>query len=158
MSKRIVSHALRVIPSFVRRIKEISLSTPILLTIILSSCLIRFSHSAELTKYQAEGDCYELANNYLKTRNVAFVISDALKGKSCNWNFQGKTDYDFKEWCKRTGIVCGGNPFYVGYDSVWYDGEFVPHNRALFLDQQKREMKDERRKQDSILNLSIFLN
>ena len=122
---------------------------------MLSSCLIGFSHSAELTKYQAEGDCYELANNYLKTRNVAFVISDALKGKSCNWNFQGKTDYDFKEWCRRTGIVCGGNPFYVGYDSVWYDGEFVPHNKALFLEQQKKEMKDEKRKQDSILNLSF---
>ena len=100
MIKKTVSHALRVIPSSVRQIGEFSPLTPITLTIILLFCLIGLSHSAKLNKYQAEGDCYELANNYLKTRNVAFVISDALKGKSCNWNFQGNTDYDFSESCR----------------------------------------------------------
>ena len=43
-------------------------------------------------------------------------------------------------WCRSRGFKCGGNPFYVGLDSVWYNGEFMPHDRAIFLHRQ--EMKD----------------
>ena len=51
--------------------------------------------------------------------------------------------------------MCAGNPFYVGYDSVWYNGEYIPHSRAIFLEKQELERKDEKRMQDSIYNLSF---
>lgn len=117
--------------------------------------LTKFCLSAELTKYQNEGDCYDLAHDYLKRRNFAFIISDALKGKSCNWNFQGKTDYDFQSWCKHSGLICSGNPFYVGYDSVWYNGEYMPHSKAIYLEKQEIERKKEKEYQDSIFKLSL---
>lgn len=97
-----------------------------------------------------EGDCYQLASRYLQTRNVAYIISDGIRGKYCTWNFKGRTDLDFESWCKREGLYCGGNPYYVGYDSVWFDGKFIPHQQAIYL---KRIQLDEQRKafvQDSI--------
>lgn len=98
-----------------------------------------------------EGDCYQLASKYLQSRNVAYIISDGIRGKYCTWNFKGNTQADFNAWCKREGLFCGGNPFYVGFDSVWYDGAFIPHQKAIYLKQQKDE---EKRKQHLLDSLS----
>lgn len=102
-----------------------------------------------------EGDCYQLASKYLATRNVAYIISDGIRGKYCTWNFQGNTQADFSAWCKREGMVCGGNPFYVGYDSVWFNGEFMPHQKAIYLKRVEDEQKNEKRRLDSLNSVSV---
>lgn len=101
-----------------------------------------------------EGDCYLLASRYLATTNSAYIISDGIRGKYCTWNFKGNTQADFVAWCKREGLVCGGNPFYVGYDSVWFNGEFMPHQRAIYLKEVENEKKREKFVQDSLRSLS----
>lgn len=107
----------------------------------------------EITSFQAEGDCYALVARYLKERGVAYVISDDLKDLSCNWNFKGNTLADFQSWCKATGLKCGGNPFFVGYDSTWYDGEWVSRHKAQYLAQQKKELEREKERLDSLANV-----
>lgn len=91
------------------------------------------SHGVELTKYQKTGDCYSLVVDYLSTRKIAYVVGDELKGKNCTWNFQGKVNLDFESWCKKSGFTCGGNPYFVGYDSTWHNGDFMPSQRAKYL-------------------------
>lgn len=86
-----------------------------------------------VTKYQKSGDCYELAVDYLSVRGGAYIVSDDLKGKNCTWNFQGKVHVDFETWCSRSGYSCGGNPYYVGYDSTWFNGEYMPRKRAEYM-------------------------
>ena len=102
-----------------------------------------------------EGDCYQLASRYLQETNNAYIISEGIRGKYCTWNFKGNTQADFNAWCKREGLVCGGNPFYVGYDSVWYNGEFMPHQRAIYMKKVEDEQRRERDRQDSLRNLSL---
>lgn len=103
-----------------------------------------------MTSFQAEGDCYTLASKYLKERNLAYVISDELRTRTCSWNFQGDTQSDFNAWCKSLGLKCGGNPFYVGSDSVWYNGEWMPHQRAIYQRRVEQEQKRERYVLDSV--------
>lgn len=100
-----------------------------------------------------EGDCYQLVAKYLQTKNKAYIISDGIRGKYCTWNFKGDTDKDFASWCKREGLVCVGNPLYVGYDSVWYNGDFIPHQRAIFLKSQEDKINRERHVLDSLSSL-----
>lgn len=102
-----------------------------------------------------EGDCYQLASRYLQTTNSAYIISEGIRGKYCTWNFKGNTRADFAAWCKREGLVCGGNPFYVGYDSVWFNGEFMPHQRAIYLKKVEDDEKAEKHRLDSLQNLSL---
>ena len=97
-----------------------------------------------------EGDCYVLASKYLQTRNVAYIVSEAIRGKYCTWNFKGNTQADFAAWCRHEGLACGGNPFYVGYDSVWFDGVFMPHQKAIFLEASRREEREKQRVADSL--------
>lgn len=91
------------------------------------------SHGVELTKYQKTGDCYSLVVDYLSTRKIAYVVGEELKGRNCTWNFQGNVNYDFETWCKKSGFTCGGNPYFVGYDSTWHNGDFMPLQRAKHL-------------------------
>ena len=153
IKKRIAIHGSCAIQTSARQMSARSLFHLIFLLTISLLLLTSNSHSVELTKYQAEGDCYELTNRYLKTLNIAFIISDDLKGKSCNWNFQGNIQKDFNVWCNKNGFICGGNPFYVGRDSVWYNGEFIPHERAKYLKRIETEQKNEKSKQDSLFAL-----
>lgn len=96
-----------------------------------------------------EGDCYLLASKYLSTKDIAYIISDGIRGKYCTWNFKGNTDADFSAWCKREGLVCQGNPFYVGYDSVWYQGQFMPHQKAIYLQSVRDSADREKNRLDS---------
>ena len=107
-------------------------------------------HARQVTAFQAEGDCYTLVARYLKERNLAYIVSDELRSRNCSWNFQGDTQADFTAWCKSQGLKCGGNPYYVGYDSVWYNGDFVPHQRAIYLKKLEQDQKRERFVLDSI--------
>lgn len=100
---------------------------------MLFCCLAGLSHGAELTKYQKTGDCYNLVVDYLSARKIAYVVGDELKGKNCTWNFQGRVNVDFEAWCKKSGFTCGGNPYFVGYDSTWHNGDFMPSQRANYL-------------------------
>lgn len=97
-----------------------------------------------------EGDCYLLASKYLQSRNLAYIISDGIRGKYCTWNFRGNTQADFNSWCKREGLYCGGNPFYVGYDSVWYQGQYMPHQKAIYLKSIDDRENARKRLQDSL--------
>lgn len=93
-----------------------------------------FCHSATIpTIYQDSGSCFDLAGRYLKSSGFPYVIDSRLKAYECNWNFQGNTLKDFETWCKYSGLKCGGNPYFVGFDSVWYAGEYMPVKRAEFL-------------------------
>ena len=135
-----------------RMLERFLLSTKLIVVCVL---LVVFATTSarEITSFQAEGDCYALVARYLKERGVAYVISDDLKDLSCNWNFKGNTLADFQSWCKATGLKCGGNPFFVGYDSTWYDGEWVSRHKAQFLAQQKKELERERERLDSLANI-----
>lgn len=90
-------------------------------------------HGADVTKYQRTGECYSLVVDYLSTRKIAYFVSDDLRGKNCTWNFQGNVNVDFETWCKKSGFFCGGNPYFVGYDSTWHNGEFMPSQKAKYL-------------------------
>lgn len=96
-----------------------------------------------ITDFEREGTCYDLANQYLKATGRAYIISDALRAMSCNWHFKGRTDNDFQVWCKKSGLVCGGSPFYVGFDSVWYQGVRMPVQQARYMasELKKQEMQ-----------------
>lgn len=95
-----------------------------------------------MTSYSADGSCFELAGRYLKYIDKPYIIDSRLKDLQCNWNFAGDTQKDFETWCRRSGLTCGGNPYFVGFDSVWYAGEYMPAPRAAFL-------RSERLKRDS---------
>lgn len=95
-----------------------------------------------VTSFSADGSCFDLAGRYLKFIDKPFIIDDRLRQYQCNWNFSGDTQKDFEAWCKRSGLTCGGNPYFVGFDSVWYAGEYMPSPRAAFL-------RLERKRQDS---------
>lgn len=64
----------------------------------------------------------------------------------CHWNFVGDTQKDFQAWCSRKGLLCGGKPYYVGYDSTWYAGERMPSQKARYL----REQQTRQERRDSI--------
>lgn len=89
-----------------------------------------------------EGDCYELATKYLETRNTAYIVTDDIRGRLCRWNFKGNTDADFKKWCDVVGLHCGGNPFVVAFDSIYYAGQRMPKARAEFLREQQRKLDE----------------
>lgn len=103
-----------------------------------------------ITEFQAEGDCYTMASKYLKELGRPYLVSDKLKSSNCSWNFKGNTLADFETWCKKTGLKCGGNPYYVGYDSTWHNGEWMPAQRAKYLSEQEREQRALLARQDSI--------
>lgn len=87
--------------------------------------------AGQITAYQNAGDCYELVTDYLQRRNVAFIVSPELRGTACNWNFKGKTEADFSAWCRASGYTCGGNPFFVGRDSVYDEyGNWTSRRKA----------------------------
>ena len=88
------------------------------------------SRARTITSFQADGDCFDLATRYLKERGVAYIVSDDLRGMQCHWNFSGNTQADFDAWCRRKALSCGGNPYYVGFDSTWYAGERMPSQKA----------------------------
>lgn len=92
-----------------------------------------FCHSAVPTSYQDSGTCFDLAGRYLKFSGMPYIVDSRLKGYECNWNFQGNTLRDFETWCRYSGLKCGGNPYFVGFDSTWYNGEYMPVKRADFL-------------------------
>lgn len=117
---------------------------------MLCLLLVVRSYGAPVTRFQAEGDCYELASKYLATRNIAYIISDDMRGRHCTWNFQGNTQADFIAWCNYEGYRCGGNPFYVGIDSVWHNGEYMQRTKKDYMESQERERNAERVRQDSI--------
>lgn len=96
-----------------------------------------------VTSFSADGSCFDLAGRYLKFIDKPYIIDSRLKGFECNWNFQGDTQKDFETWCRRSGLTCGGNPYFVGFDSVWYAGEYMPAPRAAFL-------RSEKSRQDSV--------
>lgn len=102
------------------------------------------SRAKTITAFQADGDCFDLASRYLRERGVAYIVSDDIRGMECHWNFHGNTQADFDAWCKRKALTCGGNPFYVGFDSTWYAGERMPAQRAKYLREQelKQQVKD----------------
>ncbi len=97
-----------------------------------------------VTSFSADGSCFELAGRYLKYIDKPFIIDDRLRQYQCNWNFSGDTQKDFEAWCRRSGLTCGGNPYFVGFDSVWYAGEYMPSPRAawLRLEQRKKDSAD----------------
>lgn len=110
------------------------------------------------------GDCYTLSARYLQAQDEPYIIDSRLRSFECSWNFQGNTKKDFESWCKISGLRCGGRPYYVGFDSVWYNGEFMPGPRAAWLRSEQRKndslaavqaLKLERmeRRNDSLLNL-----
>lgn len=92
-----------------------------------------WSRSAEVTNYIDSGSCFDLAGRYLKFTGRPYIIDSRLKEYSCNWNFQGNTQIDFETWCRYSGLKCGGNPYFVGFDSTWYNGEYMPVKRAEYL-------------------------
>lgn len=104
-----------------------------------------------MTDYTDEGDCFTLASRYLKAVDAPYMIDSRLKGFSCSWNFRGDTKKDFEAWCRVSGLRCGGTPYYVGFDSVWYRGEFIPAPRAAWL-------RLEHAKQDSAAAYSAALS
>lgn len=117
-----------------------------------------------VTSYTDAGDCYTLSARYLQAQDEPYIIDSRLKSFECSWNFQGNTKRDFEMWCKISGLRCGGRPYYVGFDSVWYNGEFMPGPRAAWLRSEQRKndslaavqaLKLERmeRRNDSLLNL-----
>ena len=114
------------------------------------SLLAVFCHSAVPTSYQDSGSCFDLAGRYLKFSGSPYIIDSRLKFYECNWNFQGNTLKDFETWCKYSGLRCGGNPYFVGFDSTWYDGEYMPVKRAEFL-------RRERARNDSLNAFSASL-
>lgn len=120
--------------------------------------------AAPVTSYTDVGDCYTLAARYLQFKDEPYIIDSRLRTFECSWNFQGDTKKDFEAWCKLSGLRCGGRPYYVGFDSVWYNGEFMPGPRAAFLrseklksdsiaDYQARRLLKAERRNDSLLNL-----
>lgn len=119
--------------------------------------LVGLSHGAQVRHFEIKGDCYETTEKFLQTKNVPFIISSALKGKECNWFFRGDVDFDFQTWCKKEGLTCGGNPYFVGYDSLYsLDGSRVPASvaHAQIRTKKEDEAKEsfERRKADSLAN------
>lgn len=99
--------------------------------------------AASVTSYFDEGDCFSLASRYLKAVGEPYIIDSRLKEYSCSWHFAGDTKRDFEQWCKISGLRCSGRPYYVGFDSVWYRGEYMPAPRASWLRKQDA-------KQDSV--------
>lgn len=80
-------------------------------------------------------------HGYLKARGVAFIVSPALRGRLCAWNFQGNTQADFETWCRSEGLKCGGNPYEVKYDSA-YNAEGVrtsAREAQVSLERKRRE-------------------
>lgn len=121
------------------------------MTSLALSLLAGFCHSATIpTSYQDSGTCFDLAGRYLKFSGFPYVIDSRLKSYECNWNFQGNTLRDFETWCKYSGLRCGGNPYFVGFDSAWYNGEYMPVMRAEHL-------RSERRRSDSLEAFSASL-
>lgn len=120
--------------------------------------------AAPVTSFYDSGSCFDLAGKYLKFSDEPYIIDSRLRVFECSWNFQGDTRKDFESWCRLSGLRCGGKPYYVGFDSVWYRGEFMPSPRAAWLRlQDKRadsvaaynaaQIERNQRRADSLLNL-----
>lgn len=103
-----------------------------------------------MTSFYDSGSCFELAGKYLKFTDEPYIIDSRLRGYECNWNFQGDTKKDFETWCARSGLKCGGKPYFVGFDSTWYRGEYMPSPRAAWL-------RREDAKNDSIARYSAAI-
>lgn len=97
-----------------------------------------------------EGECYTLVAKFLQTRNVAYIIDEGIRGKYCTWNFKGNTQKDFESWCRHEGLRCGGNPYYVGFDSTWFNGTFIPAPKADYLKSQEERERAEKLRKDSL--------
>ena len=113
--------------------------------------LLRAWCGAAPTSYYNSGTCFDLAGEFLKFSDEPYIIDSRLKSFECNWNFKGDTKKDFETWCVRSGLRCGGKPYFVGFDSVWYRGEYMPAPRAAYL-------RREDLKQDSIARYSADLS
>lgn len=165
--KILATITLSVTRALVRQISGFSLPVLIIVTSAALSLLAVFCHSAVPTSYQDSGSCFDLAGRYLKFSGSPYIIDSRLKFYECNWNFQGNTLKDFETWCKYSGLRCGGNPYFVGFDSTWYDGEYMPVKRAEFL-RRERARNDslnafsaslaarERARADSLASLPAF--
>ena len=103
------------------------------------------------------GNCYDLVTQYLQSRNKPYIVSRGLDGMSCSWNFSGNVYSQFLGWCKRSGLTCGGSPFYVGRDSSWYQGQYMDSHSVQYMETQKwlQERKDSlaQFRLDSVANL-----
>ena len=92
--------------------------------------------AAPITSFYDSGNCFDFAGKYLKFTDEPYIIDSRLKTFECSWNFQGDTKKDFERWCALSGLKCGGKPYFVGFDSTWYRGEYMPAPRAAWLRQQ----------------------
>ena len=112
---------------------------------MLALSLIPFvsANARNVTRFEETGDCFELVQSYLKARGVAFIVSPALRGRACAWNFQGNTLSDFETWCKSEGLTCGGNPYQVKYDSA-YNAEGVRTSARQAQVSWERKRKEDR--------------
>lgn len=134
------------------------------MTLAVLLALRGWCSAAPVTSFYDAGSCFDLAGKYLKFSDEPYIIDSRLRGFECSWNFQGDTRKDFESWCRLSGLRCGGKPYYVGFDSVWYRGEFMPSPRAAWLRlQDKRadslaaynaaQIERNQRRADSLLNL-----
>lgn len=94
------------------------------------------SAAPSVSSYEDEGDCFTLVSRFLKAQDEPYIVDSRLREFSCSWNFQGDTRTDFEKWCAFSGLRCGGKPYIVGFDSVWYRGERMPSPRAAWLRRQ----------------------
>lgn len=113
--------------------------------------LLRAWCTAAPSSYYNSGSCFDLAGEFLKFSDETYIIDSRLRAFECNWNFKGDTKADFESWCARSGLRCGGKPYFVGFDSVWYRGEYMPAPRAVYL-------RREDAKADSIARHSAALS
>lgn len=160
----LVIRILYVIRSFVRPILGSTLTGLIIASIVILLLLVQLSHAVEINAFEGSGTCFDLSARYLRATGKPYIIDSRLQEYSCNWNFQGKTLLDFEKWCSMSGLRCGGNPYFVGFDSTWHNGEYMPVKRAEYLKQEKYRQDSvsrssalaldlEKRKQDSLAHL-----
>lgn len=97
---------------------------------LVSSLLAVWCRAATVTNYTDSGNCFELSARFLKASGLPYIIDSRLKSLDCSWDFQGDTRAQFEKWCSLSGLRCGGTPYYVGFDSTWYRGEYMPGPRA----------------------------
>lgn len=101
-----------------------------------------YIHAVNIKHYENSGVCYDLVKDYLNKKGVAYIIGDELKAISCDWKFKGNVEFDFKKWCEKKGLTCGGNPYFVGFDSSYsVGGSRVPSSVALaeWREQNKKD-------------------
>lgn len=123
-----------------------------ILSILFLFVATTYIHAANLKHYENTGVCYDLVKDYLNKKGVAYIIGDELKAINCDWKFKGNIDFDFKTWCEKKGLTCGGNPYFVGFDSSYsVGGSRVPSSVA------HAEWREQNKK-DSIEKYEFFRN